>query len=90
MRKKQRKKTKQKSDTLLVDKKTYITSVTALNMHLEDLMEEYSRVYKHLKDPEHPVLQSLMTQAGLISDIVGCLESSIVYGRSPKNKEELQ
>lgn len=89
-RKKVAKKKPDVSGTLLVDKEGYLAGMIALNGHLEELMMEYTRVHKHLKNPGHPILQSIVEQIRLMNDIVNCLESSIKYGDAQIERGEPQ
>jgi len=70
---------------LVVEKNSFVAGIMALNIHLEEIMSEYTKIREHVgNDDEHPVLQSLQAQAELINDIVNCFETSILHGDTEK------
>lgn len=75
---------------LLVERKSYKTGLFALNRYLNDLMDEYNRIYRHVKTPNHPILEGLLEQVQLINDIVNCLESGIINGNPDDKRDNLQ
>jgi hypothetical protein len=77
------------SSVFLVNRDIYLASLNAMQLYLRDLNALYDNISSSSKNRRNPALESLGAQIEVLTDIFYALNSSIVDGKNPSEKPNL-